>query len=390
MALISLVFQAIFCNESCRSGAQNHHFECKCLPSFHASVTADHVFMAVRIILKVGPQELFRLFETKDPSYFNPKQPYGTESDCKYESHSYLSVFHFATNSEKLPFKQRMGTAARAVMTTEIIDSQTSFFEDIPQDLKPEFKKFVAALVLRHIEAAELNAVFLMDVQGLEALTFVDIYSRKISPQRLPDLSNPDFRQLAGALYPVFALLNHSCDPNVQYLNHTTHGTLAVMACRSLKKGEKLFGSYISGFDVAPISIRQAQLQESYFFECHCIACEQKWPTLNDYDQMPSFCCPVCSRTFFSYQKASREFQKCVLDASRWKCGRCGELFKAAELAEKFGKKLELAVRIPGLLQIGISCSNSNCCQCASLFCTARCSCILYLALFAQYVNKLN
>ena len=354
LALISLIFQAIYCDESCQSKADIHQLECKCLPSLHASCAADQVFMAARIILKVGPKELFRLFEAKDPSYFNPKHPYGTEPDSKYESQSYLSIFHFATNSDKLPLAKRVGTAGRAVMATEIVDRQTSFFEDIPQDSKIEFKKFVAGLMLRHIEATRLNAVYLMDLQGLEHVNFVDIYTRKISPQRAPDLSNPEFGQFAGALYSVFGLLNHSCDPNVQHVNHTTNGSMAVVATRSLKKGEKLLTSYISGFADTPISIRQAKLQENYFFECNCIACEQKWPTqINVYRQIPRFCCPICSATFFGYEKASREFRKCVLDAPRWKCGRCGQLFNAAELTESCRNNMELTVTIPQLLQLG-------------------------------------
>ena len=208
------------------------------MPSFHSIGEVDQVLRAIRIISKVGPDELFRLFETRNPAYFNPKQPFGTEPDCKYDSQSYLSIFHLATNSDKLSLEKSAANASHAVLASEVVDGTTNFFENIPEDCKTEFKKFIAVLVLRHIEAVCVNSVSQRHLRDLEDVTLADTYSGRIPPEKLPDLSDPKFEQYAGTLYSVFSLLNHSCDPNVHYLNHPTHGTMIVVATRSLKKGE--------------------------------------------------------------------------------------------------------------------------------------------------------
>ena len=105
-----------------------------------------------------------------------------------------------------------------------------------------EFLRFVAALVLRHIEAEAINAIATREVSGLENVSFADSYSGKIPLAQLAQITEcVKSREFAGALYPLFSLIDHSCNPNVFYLNHTTNGTVVVMAQRVLKKGEPLF-----------------------------------------------------------------------------------------------------------------------------------------------------
>ena len=151
------------------------------------------MLQAVRIIAKVGPQELFGLFETKDPAYFDPKQefPFGTEPNCTYDSDSYLAVFNLLTNAEKLPFKKRFSNVHYALMTADIVESETRFFDDIPNpSRKAEFKKFVTALMLRHIDAWDVNAEVANEFEGFENLSFEDIYTRKFSTGGLEDPPN--------------------------------------------------------------------------------------------------------------------------------------------------------------------------------------------------------
>ena len=243
-----------------------------------------------------------------------------------------------------------MGAAYRTVMTTEIIDRQTTFFEDIPTDMKKEFKKFVACLMLRHIEAANLNAACLLDFEGREGISVVDSY---ISPEKLKDLTAPKFGQYGEAVYSVFSLMNHSCDPNVHYINHTSNGTMVVVATRSLKKGEKLFTCYTTGFAFDDLSNRQTELQETHHFRCCCIACEQKWPTSSAFEgEIPTFTCPICSKTFYEYDKGTEEFRKCVLKSPGRKCGSCGKQYTESELL-LFGRtNVELTLEIDQLLRL--------------------------------------
>ena len=310
--------------------------------------TVDQVLMAVRIILKVGPQELFRLFETQDPLYFNQQQPFGTETGCTYDSQSYLSVFHLATNSELIEHTEKMANAIHALIATTILESKTEFFDGVPASGKLEFKKFVAALTLRHIEAKAVNAAATVELQGLENISFAESFSQKIPPEKLSQqIASIRVRKFAGGMYPLFSLMNHSCDPNVYYLNDVVKGKMVVMAHRALKKGEPLFVSYNSGFANIGADDRQTELEERYYFKCRCIACEQNWPTISDlWDRDPLFCCPACSKSFFEYEKGSKEFKKTVLTPLRWKCRRCGKNYKKAELRRRLDVNMGLAQEI--------------------------------------------
>ena len=331
-------------------GKKIHRYECSCLPSFHYMYAVDQLLTAVRIILKVGPQELFRLFETQDPAYFNPKQPFGTETNSIYESKSYQAVLHLRTHSDKLHFMKLLSNAQHALIATSILVKETEFFRDIPAERKMEFQKFVAALMVHHIEAEAINAVAMREVSGLEDVSFAESYSGKVPCARLAQIPGcVKFREFAGALYPLFSLINHSCDPNVSYLNHTTNGTIVVMAQRALKKGEPLFITYKEDFTRTEMSVRRSHLERIYHFQCHCIACVLNWPPLypvRNPDPMPKFCCPACSKKFFQYEKGSVEFRKCLLAAPSWKCGRCGKRYTVAKLELWMKTSSELSRRI--------------------------------------------
>ena len=237
---------AVYCGESCRLEARSiHHYECKMLPSFHAIYTCDSLLKAVRIILKVGAKELFRIFQTKDPEYLNPNEPFGTTPDCIYDSQSYLSVYHLVAHPEKKAFMERGKNVANALIAAEILDANTPFFVDIPTVRKKEFKNFVAATITRHWEAASVNSGVVKELLGLGKVSFESGFSGKIAPEVASDaIGSLNSRLIAGALYPVVSLINHSCDPNVSPLNHPANGKIVVMTHRALKKGEPVHLSF--------------------------------------------------------------------------------------------------------------------------------------------------
>nr|DBA26898.1 TPA: hypothetical protein GDO54_011097 [Pyxicephalus adspersus] len=68
------------------------------------------------------------------------------------------------------------------------------------------------------------------------------------------------------------SLLNHSCDPNCVIVFEGT--SLQLRSVKKILKGEELTISYI---DVKmPTSLRQAQLQRQYCFNCDCHRCLSK------------------------------------------------------------------------------------------------------------------
>lgn len=93
-------------------------------------------------------------------------------------------------------------------------------------------------------------------------------------------------RLIGSGVYPLGALLNHSCSPNC-ILRYTNRGVLEIVACRDIEQGEELTHSYIEL--VASTSQRQKHLWDIYGFTCDCPRCGNKLTVSlpRDYTTMP-------------------------------------------------------------------------------------------------------
>ena len=345
--------QAFYCGEICRTKAEQiHQYECSCLPYFHINQTPDQVQLAFRIICKVGPKRLFDLFTTQDPSFFDCKEPYGTQPDRKYESDSYLSVHHLVKHSEKLELPIRHVNAHHALLATAILDLESTFFKEIPMDKKTEFKDFIAAQLLHHIECVSVNSGGMTQVKGMEQVSLADCYGNRINPRVLSShIQNMDCRTFGQGVFPTYSLMNHSCDPNVFTINGLSNGTVSVITSRALRRGEPIFLPYVQDFLLTAREERQISLQDSYYFTCQCIACKNKWPTLQEMmTRKLTFSCFHCSKSFGEHEKGSTEFMKCVLTKPQWKCGLCGKEHTEFELHSKLQENEIVAVEASKLL----------------------------------------
>ncbi|CAJ1955948.1 unnamed protein product [Cylindrotheca closterium] len=105
---------------------------------------------------------------------------------------------------------------------------------------------------------------------------------------------------IASAVYPLGALLNHSCRPNCilrySYNNKKAPPVLEIVASRCIQKGEELTHSYVEL--VKPQRVRKERLQSNYGFECHCHRCcshnhnnntSNDWMQLQDSNQVGTF-----------------------------------------------------------------------------------------------------
>ncbi|XP_033215639.1 SET and MYND domain-containing protein 4-like isoform X2 [Belonocnema kinseyi] len=82
---------------------------------------------------------------------------------------------------------------------------------------------------------------------------------------------------IALGMYPVFNLLNHSCQSNViSYDNKKRQKILR--ACREIKKGEQIFVAYC-GFALVKMTTEERRkcLMETKYFKCQCEACEKNY-----------------------------------------------------------------------------------------------------------------
>lgn len=80
---------------------------------------------------------------------------------------------------------------------------------------------------------------------------------------------------VGGGVYPLGALLNHSCQPNCLlrfWIRPEQPPTMEIVACRKIQSDEELTHSYVEL--VAMTEQRQEQLQGIYGFTCKCPRCQ--------------------------------------------------------------------------------------------------------------------
>ena len=76
---------------------------------------------------------------------------------------------------------------------------------------------------------------------------------------------------LGQGVFPLGALLNHSCDPNCVLYYDPLSLHQVIRTIKSVKEGEELCHAYI---DIAvPTPKRRAELRQAYHFDCHCSRC---------------------------------------------------------------------------------------------------------------------
>lgn len=86
-------------------------------------------------------------------------------------------------------------------------------------------------------------------------------------------------RVVSSAVYPLVALLNHSCAPNclLRYdlgsssVSKHEPPVMEIVAAREISKGEELTHSYVEL--VSPMHSRRASLRDIFRFDCQCLKC---------------------------------------------------------------------------------------------------------------------
>ncbi|KAF0690412.1 Aste57867_18144 [Aphanomyces stellatus] len=92
-------------------------------------------------------------------------------------------------------------------------------------------------------------------------------------------------------LFPLAALLNHSCAPNCIWA-HGGDGRMEVRTTRFVPAGDELCFSYIDTH--VPRVSRQATLRATKHFDCRCRRCADPWSATAMDSLLDGVCCGVC------------------------------------------------------------------------------------------------
>lgn len=247
--------------------------------------------LAARLLFKVGPEELYKIFTTKNESYFQPSNASGEEKGFSpngvYTAKSYLPIFHLISHMNVDILKAK-SNAFKALILTNLIDDTSQFFSRVKynEDFL-EFKDFIASLLLRHMEAIEYNAITLSQLVN--------------NPSSNNNLQSSTLRY-GGGVYPVLCLVNHSCDPNSVPVRSLKYLKTSVIAMKPLQPGDEVTFSYAPHFAHMETHERRKFLLDRYNFKCQCEACLSWWEPDTKTILVPESQCNACGRFLLSGQ----------------------------------------------------------------------------------------
>ncbi|ODM95186.1 SET and MYND domain-containing protein 4 [Orchesella cincta] len=329
---------AWFCSDSCCAKACTgmHRNEHKYLPYLQCHPMQCRVVTAARVIFTVGPEELYRLYETKDPIYFSAKSgaSRGYNKAGIYEVDSYLPIFHLIAHPPS-KFVKDLSDTFKALLMTHVIEQTTDFFRKpkySPNCNVEDFKDFVASVFLRHMRSFEFNAITLSKLHQ-------PVYSDPNNNTN-PNLANMKTLRYGAAVYPVLCLLNHSCDPNAVPVRSLRHARTSVVALKNLKRGDEICISYTPLFTLQDTPDRIKYLLDRYNFFCACDACNHCWSNANRTNSSGESHCDKCHRYLLSGQcPACMKRDICmpqIVESLRKQASQIeklleGQLFKEAE-----------------------------------------------------------
>ncbi|XP_021944915.1 SET and MYND domain-containing protein 4 [Folsomia candida] len=284
---------AWFCSTSCKieSTRGPHKYE-KYLSYLKSSkIMSLKGILAARLLFKVGPEELYKIFTTKNESYFQPSNASGEEKGFSpngvYTAKSYLPIFHLISHMNVDILKAK-SNAFKALILTNLIDDTSQFFSRVKynEDFL-EFKDFIASLLLRHMEAIEYNAITLSQLVN--------------NPSSNNNLQSSTLRY-GGGVYPVLCLVNHSCDPNSVPVRSLKYLKTSVIAMKPLQPGDEVTFSYAPHFAHMETHERRKFLLDRYNFKCQCEACLSWWEPDTKTILVPESQCNACGRFLLSGQ----------------------------------------------------------------------------------------
>ena len=102
------------------------------------------------------------------------------------------------------------------------------------------------------------------------------------------NLSSNAYNRILG-LYPLAAIINHSCQPNA--VRVFSGEVMIVHACAPIKEGQEIVHSYVP--PTQPFPIRQALLLNKFNFRCLCVRCNIEGNLGALHDQLEASLAPI-------------------------------------------------------------------------------------------------
>ena len=190
----------------------------------------------------------------------------------------YLTVSNLIKNENKRRTQTNLYLSIMTLYLLKIAE-KGGFFGTEQQVVPHEAKLIVGVTLMNLIQSVQCNAHAICE-----------------------QVVNSDFRlckpvDVGLGLYTTISLVNHSCNPNCEiiFYDNVAH----IQATRFIPQGSKITIDYGMVYYLHPKEKRQEILNQQYFFDCSCEACEGNWLLLDDLpSKTPLFKCSKCDTPF--------------------------------------------------------------------------------------------
>ncbi|XP_056141221.1 SET and MYND domain-containing protein 4 [Lampris incognitus] len=298
-----------YCSSRCQREAWEEHHRWECPLGAELMVLGLMSQLALRVTVKAGLRNVEKAREpngdknhkgSKDDSV--PFHSRESEPSASYHGDPYLNVYHLMhhlnSHSPILRFLWAVTTAALYLILIRTRPPPASW--DLSKSSTANSQSqgpadetgtagwssepwLLGSTILRHMLQLRCNAQAVSVIQHTGGTNSAVQSSQEI--------------RIATALFPTLSLLNHSCRPNTSLVFSTGAGsdldpsvdpdegvagfgggatsgiTISVRAARVISRGQEVLHCYGPHSSRMMLKERQRLLQEQYYFECTCEAC---------------------------------------------------------------------------------------------------------------------
>ncbi|KAF5303889.1 hypothetical protein FQR65_LT08083 [Abscondita terminalis] len=279
-----------FCSLQCKTAAARYHqYECGLHPTIADSGASINCLMALRII----SQNSIEYFESAIKDVGNPPDV--------HTFNNYVCVYNLCRNEHMRNTKEYFHYTIIAIYLLRLLKTSTYFDTVTEEDKLTDDEVFICKLILHNLEVLRFNAHEISELH--------EAPPGPLDPQ---DETNFKATYVGGGIYPTLALFNHSCDPSIIRYNIGTE--MIVKAIKPIKKGDVIYENYGPIYTNMVRGERRKNLQENYWFECACQACEEDWSLFKDMeDNLIKIPCKnsKCDNFFFLNENIENPTIKC-------------------------------------------------------------------------------
>ncbi|XP_049598724.1 SET and MYND domain-containing protein 4 [Syngnathus scovelli] len=284
---------ARYCDARCRDAAWEEHHRWECPLGARLTSTGVLSHLALRLALKAGTVNIHAAVT-------------GGPADT-----AYAGVFHLLHHADRQGASMCFLCAVTmATLHTELDGTGVPPARgQMDGGEKDAAWRLLAGAALRHLLQLRCNA---------QAVTVLQQPGLSDDP-----VQSIEERRLATAVFPTLSLLNHSCRPNTS-LSFGAGGAVTLRAARSIRPGQEVAHCYGPHCGRMVAGERQRLLEEQYFFQCRCEACEDGDQERSP-DRQSGF---LCARCDLSLSLSGEDDHLCASCGGAWSGGELSQMLR--------------------------------------------------------------